>query len=68
MATDGPYRRVLLKLSGEALMGAQDYGLESETLRTLADDIAAISSAVSEAPLTASSAPVPISWGCWPRS
>jgi len=42
MSTDGPYRRVLLKLSGEALMGTQDYGLESETLRNLADDISSV--------------------------
>jgi uridylate kinase len=42
MATDGPYRRVLLKLSGEALMGAQDYGLETETLRNLAHDISSV--------------------------
>jgi uridylate kinase len=42
MATGGPYRRVLLKLSGEALMGAQDYGLETETLRNLADDISSV--------------------------
>jgi uridylate kinase len=42
MATGGPYRRVLLKLSGEALMGTQDYGLETETLRNLADDISSV--------------------------
>lgn len=39
MADRGPYRRVLLKLSGEALMGKQDFGLEAETLRALAADI-----------------------------
>lgn len=40
MAADGPYRRVLLKLSGEALMGEQEFGLEPETLRALTADIA----------------------------
>jgi uridylate kinase len=42
MADRGPYRRVLLKLSGEALMGKQDFGLEAETLQALASDIASV--------------------------
>ncbi len=42
MADRGPYRRVLLKLSGEALMGRQDFGLEAETLQALASDIASV--------------------------
>lgn len=33
------YRRVLLKLSGEALMGDGDYGLEPDTVRRLAQEI-----------------------------
>ncbi|MGF1610848.1 MAG: UMP kinase [Kiloniellales bacterium] len=33
------YRRILLKVSGEALMGGQDYGLESETLQRIARDV-----------------------------
>ncbi len=38
--TDTPrYRRVLLKVSGEALMGARDYGLDLETLKAIAEDI-----------------------------
>jgi uridylate kinase len=32
-------RRILLKLSGEALMGAQEYGIEPEYLGRLADEI-----------------------------
>jgi uridylate kinase len=36
----GPrYRRVLLKLSGEALMGSGDYGLEAETVGRVASEI-----------------------------
>ena len=42
MSDTAPYRRVLLKLSGEALMGGQDYGLESETLRRVAQEIHAV--------------------------
>lgn len=33
------YRRVLLKVSGEALMGDQDYGIDPETVSRIADDI-----------------------------
>ena len=38
MATS-PYNRILLKLSGEALMGDQSYGIDSETLAFVADQI-----------------------------
>ena len=38
--TDTPrYRRVLLKVSGEALMGARDYGLDLATLKAIAEDV-----------------------------
>ncbi|ONG59076.1 UMP kinase [Pseudoroseomonas deserti] len=33
------YKRVLLKLSGEALMGGRDYGLDNGTVRAIAEDI-----------------------------
>jgi uridylate kinase len=33
------YRRVLLKLSGEALMGQQGYGIEPATLAQIADEV-----------------------------
>ena len=33
------YRRILLKLSGEALMGEQGYGIEAATLSQIADEI-----------------------------
>src|SRR5215475_10742979 len=33
------YRRVLLKLSGEALAGGQAYGIEPETIGRIADEI-----------------------------
>jgi uridylate kinase len=34
-----PFNRVLLKLSGEALMGEQEYGLDLERIEELADEI-----------------------------
>ena len=33
------YQRALLKVSGEALMGARDYGLDSETVMAIAADV-----------------------------
>jgi uridylate kinase len=35
-----PYRRVLLKLSGEALMGELDYGIEPQVIQRIAAEIA----------------------------
>ena len=37
---NSPYRRVLLKLSGEALMGELDYGIEPGTIKRIASEIA----------------------------
>ncbi|MCH8917150.1 MAG: UMP kinase [Alphaproteobacteria bacterium] len=42
MSDDAPYRRILLKLSGEALMGGQEYGLESDMLHRIAGEIRAV--------------------------
>jgi uridylate kinase len=39
------FRRVLLKLSGEALMGSRDYGIDVPVVRTLAEEIAAVHAA-----------------------
>ncbi|HYY42513.1 MAG TPA: UMP kinase [Pyrinomonadaceae bacterium] len=36
------YRRVMLKLSGEALMGAQNYGVDVEVARAVAEEIKAV--------------------------
>src|SRR6185295_12730293 len=33
------YRRILLKLSGEALMGGQGYGIDAATLSQIADEL-----------------------------
>src|SRR5499427_1157113 len=37
------YRRVLLKLSGEALMGEQNYGIDVDVARTVAEELKAVS-------------------------
>jgi len=37
-----PYRRVLLKLSGEALMGELDYGIEPAVIQRMAAEIATV--------------------------
>jgi uridylate kinase len=36
------YRRVLLKLSGEALMGAREYGTDPESVHEIAGEVAAV--------------------------
>ncbi len=42
MTQDAVYKRVLLKLSGEALMGRREYGLDNETVSAIANDIKAV--------------------------
>jgi len=39
MSDKPTHKRVLLKISGEALMGARDYGLENATVRAIAEDV-----------------------------
>ena len=36
------YKRVLLKVSGEALMGKREYGLDTETLTRIAMDVSSV--------------------------
>jgi uridylate kinase len=36
------YKRVLLKVSGEALMGGRDYGLDNNKVRAIAQDVQAV--------------------------
>jgi uridylate kinase len=36
------YRRILLKISGEALMGAQNYGIDVDVARTVGEEIKAV--------------------------
>lgn len=38
-ATDIKYKRILLKLSGEALMGEQDYGIDPDLITRLAQEV-----------------------------
>ena len=40
MSQPPTHKRVLLKVSGEALMGARDYGLDTETVVRIASDVA----------------------------
>ncbi|TFG36284.1 MAG: UMP kinase, partial [Candidatus Aminicenantes bacterium] len=34
------YRRILRKLSGEALMGSQSFGIDPKVVKTIADELA----------------------------
>ncbi|MFQ3585710.1 MAG: UMP kinase, partial [Cyanobacteriota bacterium] len=36
------YRRILLKLSGEALMGERSYGIDPEILQSIASEVASV--------------------------
>ena len=42
MSADLKYRRVLLKVSGEALMGTREYGLDPEMVGRVADEIQSV--------------------------
>ena len=42
MSADLSYRRVLLKVSGEALMGVREYGLDPEMVARIADEIQSV--------------------------
>ena len=42
MAASPKYRRVLLKVSGEALMGAREYGVDTAVCRAVAQDVRAV--------------------------
>ena len=37
--TESPFQRILLKLSGEALMGREDFGIDPEVLSRLAEEL-----------------------------
>jgi uridylate kinase len=40
-----PYKRILMKVSGEGLMGSREYGLDNDTVAKLARDIKAVAAA-----------------------
>ncbi|MBT5077034.1 MAG: UMP kinase, partial [Rhodospirillales bacterium] len=42
MPEDPAFKRILLKLSGEALMGEQEFGLEANTLNRIAKEISTV--------------------------
>ena len=76
------YKRVMLKISGEALMGDQGFGLHPPTVERIAKEIqtvhdlgveiclvigVATSSAACKAAHRGWNARPPITWGCSPR-
>ena len=42
MANEGGYNRILLKVSGEALMGDQQYGIDLSVVDAIAEEIKAV--------------------------
>lgn len=47
-AEGAPYRRVLLKLSGEALLGDREYGIDPKKVREISEEIVAVHEAGTE--------------------
>ena len=43
MAADPAYKRILLKLSGEALLGEEDYGIDPAIIHRIATEISDVS-------------------------
>jgi hypothetical protein len=77
------YKRVLLKVSGEVLMGDQPYGVDMKTVDVVAAAVAAVarqgsryasssagatSSGACRRPLRGWTGPTPTTWACWPPS
>lgn len=75
------YQRVLLKLSGEALMGEQGYGIDPAIVQAIAADVLAVVKAGKELAIVVGEAtsseasrvlrpawtgPPPITSACWP--
>jgi hypothetical protein len=82
MSDQPAYKRILLKLSGEALMGESPYGIHRATLERIVAEVAevvrmgvrpqsssagATSSAVWRWARPGWTAPPPTTWACWPR-
>jgi len=57
------YKRILLKLSGEALMGDDAYGINRQTIESIVTEIAQ----VSRLGQPAWTGPPPTTWECWRR-
>ena len=76
------YRRILLKLSGEALAGDKGYGIDLGVIAGIARDVVAAAASGAEiclvigggnifrglmAARSASTGRAPTIWACWPR-
>ena len=74
------FKRVLLKISGEALMGDQGYGLHPPTVERIAAEVKTVHDLGAEICMVIGggnifrglqgsarewSAPLPITWACW---
>lgn len=77
------YKRILLKVSGEVLMGSQPFGIDLETVGRVADEIITVAKGGTEIALVIGGGNIfrdlpgpprawtgcrPITWGSWRRS
>jgi len=69
------YKRILLKLSGEALMGDDAFGINRATIVRMAEEIAEVTRLGVQVAVvigggnifrSAWTAPPPTTWACWP--
>jgi uridylate kinase len=63
------YKRILLKLSGEALMGDDQFGINRNTIVRMVDEVAEVTRLgveVSRVDRWEWIARRPITWVCWP--
>jgi len=81
MSRNPKYRRVLLKLSGQGLMGKKAYGFDSGTVERIATEICGVHGMGVQIclvigggnifrggaqPVPASNGRAPTTWACWP--
>ena len=62
------YRRILLKLSGEALMGSEDYGIDPKVINRLANEVIEAQAAGAEIALVVGGGNIFRGAGCSPRT
>ena len=68
------YKRVLLKLSGEALMGDDAYGINRATIERMVADVAEVASLGVELAIVIGGGnkawigPLRTTWACWRQS
>ncbi len=56
------YRRILLKISGEALMGSQPFGIDEPVVVAIADEVGTSTRSASRSPSSSAAATSSAAW------